>query len=459
MKITRYGLSLLLLLHSLHFLAASLEIPSVAIPIPSEKEIAEIQEQAQAKTNTKGDTELILATRRGDLSLINYFIKHNPEQINKINGKGVFSPLIAAITKDNLPAVELLVAHGADVNQKPNKGAFPIEQAAGNNAMLKFLLKHGADPKIVDIWGDPIGWSIVLKSIRNKDEEMLSLLQNDEFDLNAPNALGETLLSKVILNACKHNEIHENLLHFIMHHKSLDVNVISVFPQTSHGNPNQERILNFEGQKVSPLYAAVTFSNLKKEPKLAEALINAGADINFALTTSTGTSNILQYIILDAHKAHLEQSHSLEQQWLYVLQRALNKNKGHINFMNEFQNKASLLAFAASLHYAPAAELLIHANDPLALMLRPAIFQMLPSEMQTYLQPYRKFLEPLIEEVNTEKLRGVKAREDIVNTVPLSISNIISGYCGSDKESEAYETEKKQLDSIFQNFKSSKKEE
>ncbi len=67
----------------------------------------------------------------------------------------VITPLGEAAETDNFPAVQLLVAHGADVNKGANPVAghpefhdTPLVLAAerGQDEIVAFLLKHGARP-------------------------------------------------------------------------------------------------------------------------------------------------------------------------------------------------------------------------------------------------------------------------------------------------------------------------
>ena len=70
----------------------------------------------------------------------------------EVNPKGRFivSPLMHAL--EDLEMVQLLVAHGADVNQKNFRGATPLMGAAGgrNVAVVKYLIEKGADVKARD---------------------------------------------------------------------------------------------------------------------------------------------------------------------------------------------------------------------------------------------------------------------------------------------------------------------
>jgi ankyrin repeat protein len=70
----------------------------------------------------------------------------------EVNPKGRFimSPLMHAL--ENLEMVKLLVAHGADVNQKNFRGATPLMGAAVGKdaAVVKYLIEKGADVKARD---------------------------------------------------------------------------------------------------------------------------------------------------------------------------------------------------------------------------------------------------------------------------------------------------------------------
>jgi uncharacterized protein len=70
----------------------------------------------------------------------------------EVNPKGRFlmSPLMHAL--EDLEMVQLLIAHGADVNQKNFRGMTPLMGAAGGRkvAVVKYLIEKGADVKARD---------------------------------------------------------------------------------------------------------------------------------------------------------------------------------------------------------------------------------------------------------------------------------------------------------------------
>jgi uncharacterized protein len=63
--------------------------------------------------------------------------------------------LQAAWGKDATAVLELLIAHGADVNAVNQHGETALIKAAWSGCVenLEVLLEHGADPEVRDTWG------------------------------------------------------------------------------------------------------------------------------------------------------------------------------------------------------------------------------------------------------------------------------------------------------------------
>jgi ankyrin repeat protein len=75
-------------------------------------------------------------------------------QVSKNNG---YTPLaLAEFASDHNKMIELLIAHGADVNLRGATGATPLYWAIlrGQKDDEKFLLDHGADPNLTNAFGD-----------------------------------------------------------------------------------------------------------------------------------------------------------------------------------------------------------------------------------------------------------------------------------------------------------------
>ena len=73
----------------------------------------------------------------------------NPNLVNPKDGDSVLMELIQSRTTDTKDRIQLLIKHGADVNQKDNGGVAPIIRATSYFAQYDlaiFLLDNGADP-------------------------------------------------------------------------------------------------------------------------------------------------------------------------------------------------------------------------------------------------------------------------------------------------------------------------
>ncbi|AZV26152.1 hypothetical protein CT157_09075 [Pseudomonas syringae] len=104
-------------------------------------------------TNSKGDTLLMLASYYGHVDAVQVLLKHNadPEQRNG-NGQ---SPIAGAAFKGDLAVVKALVAGGAQIEGASFDGRTALMMAAMFNRVeiVDFLIDQGADPKAKDANG------------------------------------------------------------------------------------------------------------------------------------------------------------------------------------------------------------------------------------------------------------------------------------------------------------------
>ena len=92
---------------------------------------------------------------RGELDTLRGVLAKNPEAVGARDRK-LKTPMHMAAGVDNVPAMEVLAAHGAVVDTKDITGMTPLHVAAmfGRRAAAEWLLDHGAAVNAVDAFGD-----------------------------------------------------------------------------------------------------------------------------------------------------------------------------------------------------------------------------------------------------------------------------------------------------------------
>lgn len=91
----------------------------------------------------RGDTGLIIAVREGSMRVFNVLVNARNIDLDAKSRNGDNALMVAAF-KSNRPAVELLLAKGAQVN-RPNWTPLHYAAASGNNEIVQLLLNKGAD--------------------------------------------------------------------------------------------------------------------------------------------------------------------------------------------------------------------------------------------------------------------------------------------------------------------------
>lgn len=118
---------------------------------------------------------------------------------NALDREGT-SPLLAAVMREGgQPAVELLLAHKANVNLgRRQYGWTPLHEAAsrGNKAIAELLLKAGADVNARDRNGS----TPLHRAVANKHLETAEFLLTHHADPNAKDDSGQTPLHDAVLN-------------------------------------------------------------------------------------------------------------------------------------------------------------------------------------------------------------------------------------------------------------------
>lgn len=98
------------------------------------------------KYGAASQTALFRAIRSGDVQKVKSILAAKPQILKEKEPSGGNTPLIEAVKRCNLPIIQIILDHGADVNEPNNVGATPLMIAAyrGCDAAIPLLVKRGA---------------------------------------------------------------------------------------------------------------------------------------------------------------------------------------------------------------------------------------------------------------------------------------------------------------------------
>ena len=149
------------------------------------------------KNLTKVD-ELVAAVRAGDISSVEKLLAGGAQ----INGIALeipeSTPLQIAAEAGNLAMVKFLIEHGANVKAEDAHGATALHSVKDDTEVTRFLLAKGANPNAKDFNGNtplhPSGFGLD----GNKSAAVINTLIAGGADINVKNFDGETPIIKLL---------------------------------------------------------------------------------------------------------------------------------------------------------------------------------------------------------------------------------------------------------------------
>jgi ankyrin repeat protein len=124
--------------------------------VPLAKMLLAAGAQTSPKTRLGELTPLFIASKRGSAPMIEALLKAGVNA-NATDSTGA-TPLMLASAAGSAEAVEMLLAHQVGVNAKESahqQTALMFAAAADRGAVIRALIKHGADPEIATITSEP----------------------------------------------------------------------------------------------------------------------------------------------------------------------------------------------------------------------------------------------------------------------------------------------------------------
>ncbi|XP_063904795.1 uncharacterized protein LOC135123848 [Zophobas morio] len=228
-----------------------------------------------------GSTPLIIASRRGQVTVVEYFVECGAE-INRADKYGR-TPLFAASSQGHEKIVECLVRCGAEINRGDNDGRTPLFAASsqGHEKIVEYLVRCGAEISRADNDGRTPLYAASLEGY----EKIVQCLVKCGANIDRTDVYGMTPLYAAS------SQGHEKIVEFLVRCRA-EINRADkhgrtpLFAASSQGRKKiVECLMECEAEidradvyGMTPLYAASS----QGHEKIVESLVRCGAEINRA---------------------------------------------------------------------------------------------------------------------------------------------------------------------------------
>ncbi|WP_147676314.1 ankyrin repeat domain-containing protein [Algibacter pacificus] len=137
------------------------------------KQYIEVDRKVVDTLNSHNHSLLIIAAYYNQQSIVEHILPY-VTNLNHNSDNG--TALAAAVVKNNVEIIKVLLNHKADVNLTDANGVSPLMYAImfKNIQVIKLLIEHGADLKLTD----KTGKSTFEYAISSDNQEIINLLKN-----------------------------------------------------------------------------------------------------------------------------------------------------------------------------------------------------------------------------------------------------------------------------------------